>query len=243
MTSGYYLNTDGSGNLGFFMVEDQNSGQLGFYNLGSSSYAGLNANSYTISILTAANGSLYTYATQNTSLGSAIGLTPRNTLDNGSGDMSIAGSLTVNGGSLNNLPIDGIPIQFLASDNSGVSFPEHSSYNIVAIFSPLGIKTTSSGDMYVSCWAIEHNSGGGTTQYLVISDTQLSAGISYSSVTYALELTGYSGQTGDSTSDILFFASSGVALSANTTYYLYYAVGNTGYTHYLAYATALVSFA
>ena len=80
--------------FGFFMVEDQNSGQLGFYNLGSSSYAGLNANSYTISILTAANGSLYTYATQNTSLGSAIGLTPRNTLDNGSGDMSIAGYAT-----------------------------------------------------------------------------------------------------------------------------------------------------
>ena len=180
--------------------------------------------------------------------------TVRNTLDDGSGNMKVSGSLTVgssltvsdnltvNGGSLNNLPITGIPIQFLASSIVGTSFPSTSSYNILAQFFPAGFRTTSSGDMDFSCWAIEHNSGGGTTQYLVISDTQLTVGNSYSSVTYSLQLTGYSGQSGDTTSDTLFFGNLSVTLNGNTTYYLYYAVGITGYTHYLPYATATLSF-
>jgi hypothetical protein len=79
---------------GFFMVEDQNSGQFGFYNLGSTTYNGLGGSKYTISLLTTPNGLLQTMANQNTSLGSAIGLTARNILDDGSGNMSIAGTAT-----------------------------------------------------------------------------------------------------------------------------------------------------
>jgi hypothetical protein len=171
--------------------------------------------------------------------GSSTSISSQLTVNTGS--VSIAGSLTVNGTSFNNMDVDTISIQILASNTGGVSFPFTNSYNIVASFQP--IQTGSNTSLEISCWAIEHNSGGGANQYLIINSSPLTVGDSYSSVTYALELTGATGQTVDSTTNTLFFGSSKVTnISANATFYVYYGTALTHYTHYLTYATATVSF-
>ena len=155
--------------------------------------------------------------------------------------VSIAGSLTV-GSSLtvNGVSFADMAIQLLASNTGGVTFPSTNTYNIVASFGSFYVGSNSS--IYVSCLGMEYNSGGGANQYLIISDTALTVGDSYSSVTYALELTGAAGQTTDSTTSTLFFGSSGVSVTAGAEYYVYYGTALTHYTHYLTYATALVSF-
>lgn len=154
--------------------------------------------------------------------------------------VSIAGSLTV-GSSLtvNGVSFADMAIQLLASNTGGVTFPPNT-YNIVASFGSFYVGSNSS--IYVSCLGMEYNSGGGANQYLIISDTALTVGDSYSSVTYALELTGAAGQTTDSTTSTLFFGSSGVSVTAGAEYYVYYGTALTHYTHYLTYATALISF-
>ena len=155
--------------------------------------------------------------------------------------VSIAGSLTV-GSSLtvNGVSFADMAIQLLASNTGGVTFPSTNTYNIVASFGSFYVGSNSS--IYVSCLGMEYNSGGGANQYLIISDTALTVGDSYSSVTYALELTGAAGQTTDSTTSTLFFGSSGVSVTASAEYYVYYGTALTHYTHYLTYATALISF-
>jgi hypothetical protein len=155
--------------------------------------------------------------------------------------VSIAGSLTV-GSSLtvNGVSFADMAIQLLASNTGGVTFPSTNTYNIVASFGSFYVGSNSS--IYVSCLGMEYNSGGGANQYLIISDTALTVGDSYSSVTYALELTGAAGQTTDSTTSTLFFGSSGVSVTAGAEYYVYYGTALTHYTHYLTYATALISF-
>ena len=155
--------------------------------------------------------------------------------------VSIAGSLTV-GSSLtvNGVSFADMAIQLLASNTGGVTFPSTNTYNIVASFGSFYVGSNSS--IYVSCLGMEYNSGGGANQYLIISDTALTVGDSYSSVTYALELTGAAGQTTDSTTSTLFFGSSGVSVTASAEYYVYYGTALTHYTHYLTYATVLISF-
>lgn len=89
---------DNGNYFGVFLGEQNAKFNLGFANYDASAYAGLNANSGTIALVVTPDGAVYTGSNQNFAVpsasGASYGINVRNTLDDGSGNMSIAGTLT-----------------------------------------------------------------------------------------------------------------------------------------------------
>ncbi len=89
---------DNGNYFGVFLGEQNKEFNLGFANYDASAYAGLNANSGTIALVVTPDGAVYTGYNQNFAVpsasGASYGINVRNTLDDGSGNMSIAGTLT-----------------------------------------------------------------------------------------------------------------------------------------------------
>ncbi len=88
---------DNSATYGGGLVENYQGIQFLLANKSGSSYNGLNSNSYTIPFYIGVNGEAYTGNNLQETIGSNNNVSVRNTLDNGSGDMTVAGSLSVNG--------------------------------------------------------------------------------------------------------------------------------------------------
>ena len=85
---------DNSSLYGGGLVENYNGIQFLLANKSGSSYNGLNSNSYTIPFYIGVNGEAYTGNNLQETIGSNNNVSVRNTLDDGSGNMSIAGTLT-----------------------------------------------------------------------------------------------------------------------------------------------------
>ena len=83
-------------NVGVWMGENYTSLQIGLFNRTSSTQGALSGNSWMMNLGINQNGEVYTFVPTNYAIGDAnsVNSSIRNTLDNGSGDMSIAGYAT-----------------------------------------------------------------------------------------------------------------------------------------------------
>ena len=145
---------DYSGELGAFFTEIWNYGALGLINKTSTAISNIPANSFMYSLFFNVGGGVYTSGTTG-SLGSGGEPQVRNTLDNGSGDMSIAGTLSVtgeiSGGSYNLTGGTGISFSGVTITNTGIISASAGDGITVSGTNPLtiGMSGSYSGNMTV----------------------------------------------------------------------------------------------
>ena len=159
---------DYSGELGAFFTEIWNYGALGLINKTSTAISNIPANSFMYSLFFNVGGGVYTSGTTG-SLGSSGEPQVRNTLDNGSGDMSIAGTLSVtgeiSGGSYNLTGGTGISFSGVTITNTGIISASAGDGITVSGTNPLTIEMSGS---YSGSFTV---SGSITSDGTIASDT------------------------------------------------------------------------
>ncbi len=162
----------------------------------------------------------------------------RNTLDNGSGSMTVSENLSVNGGI--NVPYP--PQQYTATGTFNTSEISYSEWSIMVVLGSYNIGTSSQtiSSVGISATVQEYNNGGSTNIAILVTNNSLSVSdtISPSST----NILGYFTLTGGDSSTSTMYTTNGVisGLSNSSTIYLYVACGNTGYTHTVSFSNVWV---
>lgn len=252
-TSGYVLGQNISfvsvwgnvDNVGGFIGENYNSVQIGIFNRTDSTQGVLSGNTWSPFFEITSDGEVYTSSNVSAAIGTSdsINGSPRNILDDGSGNMTVSGNLTVDGSvtidtnlKVNDLATIGgkMPAIILQGSNSGgVCFSNDGTGINFSIVASIGTFTSPLSPISVYAQSFIYNSGGGAYQYIVISDTPLIVGSGYDTVYAYFQLFTASYGDTDTISNQLFTGSTQLTIATSKEMYVYYAVGQSNYCHYL----------